>query len=102
MDLKNKENISRVSPLCTKGLNYHHKWLRNRELGIKPVLGSNDKVLQEMYSSIRPISQWESFMSSKAAVPGGIFNLEFSPDGYEIDLYSFYHFFAIRSTLISV
>lgn len=83
MDLKNPENISNISPLCTKGLNYHHKWLRNRELGNRPAVGDTDKVLKEMYSTIRPISQWESFMSSKSAIPGGIFNLEFSPDGYD-------------------
>ena len=88
MDLRNKENISRVAPLCTKGMNYHHKWLRDRELGNRPDPGSNDLMQREMYSTIRPISQWESFMSSKAAIPGGIFNLEFSPDGYGMDLYA--------------
>lgn len=90
MDLKNKENISKFAPLCPDGLNYHHKWLRNREMGHKPTPGTNDRVLREMYSTIRPISQWESFMSSKAAVPGGIFNLEFSPDGYEYADHAFF------------
>lgn len=82
MDLRDKEKISAFSPLSKNGLNYHHKWLRNREIGHKNVPGTSDKMYREMYSTIRPIASWESYMSSKVAVPGGIFNLEFSPDGY--------------------
>lgn len=81
INIRDKENISKISPLSNKGTNYHHTWLRNREVGNKSIPGTNDKVLREMYSIIRPISHWNSFMSSKVAVPGGIFNLEFSPDG---------------------
>lgn len=86
MNLKDKESILDISPLSTKGMNYHHVWLRNRELGQKPVPGTISKVFREMYSTIRPISQWESFMSSNVALPGGIFNLEFSPDGCVIGI----------------
>lgn len=81
MDLRDKENISRISPLSLKGSNYHHLWLRNRELGQKSAPGMTDRMHKEMYSFIRPIARWESSMSSKVAVPGCIFNLEFSPDG---------------------
>lgn len=81
MDLRDKENISMISPLSMKGSNYHHLWLRNRELGQKNVPGMTDRMHKEMYSFIRPIARWESSMSSKVAVPGCIFNLEFSPDG---------------------
>lgn len=90
MNLRDKESMLNISPLTNKGRNYHHLWLRDREMGRRSSIGATNKINREMYSTVRPISQWESTMSSKVAMPGGIFNLEFSPDGYNMPLISFH------------
>lgn len=55
-------------------------WLRQRELGIKFPLGHSDRFHKTLYSSIQPVTSWDHALSTTAA-HGGVFNLEFSPDG---------------------
>ncbi|XP_015430172.1 PREDICTED: DDB1- and CUL4-associated factor 10 [Dufourea novaeangliae] len=54
-------------------------WLRQRELGIKFPLGHADRFHKTLYSSIQPVTSWDHALSS--ATHGGVFNLEYSPDG---------------------
>ncbi|XP_063233289.1 DDB1- and CUL4-associated factor 10 [Bacillus rossius redtenbacheri] len=63
----------------TKIMNYN--WLRNRELGQRPNLGFSDKFSKGLYSSLKPCTSWEYGEDPNTAMHGGVFNLEFSPDG---------------------
>lgn len=56
-------------------------YLRNRELGMTPKIGSSDRFMKGLYTSFRPCNYWDHNESLQNASPGGIFNLEFSPDG---------------------
>ncbi|XP_012063396.1 PREDICTED: DDB1- and CUL4-associated factor 10 [Atta cephalotes] len=56
-------------------------WLRQRELGVKFPLGHNDDFHKTLYSSIQPITSWDHGDNLTAARHGGVFNLEYSPDG---------------------
>jgi len=56
-------------------------WLRQRELGVKFPLGHDDYFHKTLYSSIQPITSWDHGDNLTAARHGGVFNLEFSPDG---------------------
>ncbi|XP_016919384.1 DDB1- and CUL4-associated factor 10 [Apis cerana] len=55
-------------------------WLRQRELGIKFPLGHADCFHKTLYSSMKPVTSWDHALSA-AAAHGGVFNLEYSPDG---------------------
>ncbi|XP_012143916.1 DDB1- and CUL4-associated factor 10 homolog isoform X2 [Megachile rotundata] len=54
-------------------------WLRQRELGIRFPLGHADCFHRTLYSSIQPVTSWDHALSD--AAHGGVFNLEYSPDG---------------------
>nr|XP_031843052.1 DDB1- and CUL4-associated factor 10 [Nomia melanderi] len=54
-------------------------WLRQRELGIRFPLGHADRFHKTLYSSIQPVTSWDHALSP--ATHGGVFNLEYSPDG---------------------
>ena len=54
-------------------------WLRQRELGIKFPLGHADLFHKSLYSAIQPVTSWDHALSP--ATHGGVFNLEYSPDG---------------------
>ncbi|XP_076630424.1 DDB1- and CUL4-associated factor 10 homolog [Colletes latitarsis] len=54
-------------------------WLRQRELGIKFPLGHADRFHKTLYSSIQPVASWDHALSTDPH--GGVFNLEYSPDG---------------------
>ncbi|XP_012528520.1 DDB1- and CUL4-associated factor 10 [Monomorium pharaonis] len=56
-------------------------WLRQRELGVKFPLGHSDDFHKTLYSSIQPITSWDHGDNLTAARHGGVFNLEYSPDG---------------------
>ncbi|GAB1865174.1 WD repeat-containing protein 32-like protein [Camponotus japonicus] len=56
-------------------------WLRQRELGVKFPLGHSDNFHKTLYSSIQPITSWDHGDNLSAARHGGVFNLEYSPDG---------------------
>ncbi|EZA55512.1 DDB1- and CUL4-associated factor 10 [Ooceraea biroi] len=59
----------------------HSLWLRQRELGMKFPLGHSDDFHKTLYSSIQPITSWDHGDNLTAARHGGVFNLEYSPDG---------------------
>uniref|UniRef100_A0A0K8TEF6 Uncharacterized protein n=1 Tax=Lygus hesperus TaxID=30085 RepID=A0A0K8TEF6_LYGHE len=61
--------------------NFAYSFLRERELGNRPKLGSNDRFMNGLYQSFVPCTYWDHNESLQNAAPGGIFNLEFSPDG---------------------
>ncbi|XP_076164968.1 DDB1- and CUL4-associated factor 10 isoform X2 [Ptiloglossa arizonensis] len=54
-------------------------WLRQRELGINFPLGHADHFHKTLYSSIQPVTSWDHALSP--VTHGGVFNLEYSPDG---------------------
>ncbi|XP_067007174.2 DDB1- and CUL4-associated factor 10 homolog [Anabrus simplex] len=56
-------------------------YLRQRELGQRFPLGHADRFYRELYSSILPCTSWDHGDSLRNARHGGVFNLEFSPDG---------------------
>ncbi|XP_020281706.1 DDB1- and CUL4-associated factor 10 [Pseudomyrmex gracilis] len=56
-------------------------WLRQRELGVKFPLGHSDDFHKTLYSSVQPITSWDHGDNLTAARHGGVFNLEYSPDG---------------------
>lgn len=56
--------------------------LRRREVGFKCSLGWEDALKSSIYSSLKPFDSFSPIVDSKVNVfQGGIFNLEFSPDG---------------------
>lgn len=63
-----------------KGM-FTNSWLRQREIGQRPAIGSSDKFMKGLYTSILPCTSWDHKDSLHCALPGGVFNLEFSPDG---------------------
>ncbi|XP_050536014.1 DDB1- and CUL4-associated factor 10 [Daktulosphaira vitifoliae] len=65
-----------------RSTNFRDTYLRNREYGFRPKYGDQSRLHCEMYTSMYPIAKWEyDVVSTDISNPGGIFNLEFSPDG---------------------
>ena len=62
------------------------KYLLQRELGLKFPLGFRDRLHHKIYSSLQPAGSWDyshsSSSKSGSQIHGGVFNLEYSPDGY--------------------
>lgn len=56
-------------------------WLQERELGFKKRLGFADAFSNKLYSSLRTHDYWDQFQHTSNKIHGGVFNLEFSPDG---------------------
>ncbi|XP_022817744.1 DDB1- and CUL4-associated factor 10 isoform X1 [Spodoptera litura] len=54
--------------------------LRDREMGYQTSVGSGDAIAKSLYCGIKPVASWEADRT-KTPPTGGIFNLEFSPDG---------------------
>lgn len=62
------------------------RYVLQRELGLKFPLGFRDKLHHKIYSSLQPSGSWDYSRSSSTKVAnqisaGGVFNLEYSPDG---------------------
>ena len=57
-------------------------WLRNREHGKRPVLGTKSLFHSQLYSSVQCVNQWNPSKTVDETHHGGIFNFDFSPDGY--------------------
>ncbi|XP_032665782.1 DDB1- and CUL4-associated factor 10 [Odontomachus brunneus] len=57
------------------------RWLRQRELGVKFPLGHSDQFHKTLYSSMQPVTSWDHGDNLTTARHGGVFNLEYSPDG---------------------
>lgn len=71
----------KVSALKGADRTWHLNWLRMRETGQKLPLGYGNKFSKFLYSSMLPYSYWEQRESMRGVHHGGVFNLEFSPDG---------------------
>jgi hypothetical protein len=56
-------------------------WLRQREIGQRLPLGYADRFSKLIYSSMLPCTSWDHGDNLRHAMHGGVFNLEFSPDG---------------------
>lgn len=54
--------------------------LRQRELGYQHSIGEGDALAKSLYCGMRPIASWDS-ERDKIPPTGGVFNLEFSPEG---------------------
>lgn len=72
-------------------------WLRQRELGIKFPLGHADRFHKTLYSSIQPVTSWDHALSD--AAHGGVFNLEYSPDGL---VYTYYVFLRLDPNVMRI
>ena len=57
------------------------QFIRDRELGLRPIIGNTDRLMKGFYNSFAPCTSWDHKGSLQNAVPGGICNFEFSPDG---------------------
>ncbi|KAK2709253.1 DDB1- and CUL4-associated factor 10-like [Artemia franciscana] len=55
--------------------------LAGRELGRRGCIGQEDALFRDLYTSCLPCSSWDFGRDSSFGYHGGIFNLEFSPDG---------------------
>ncbi|XP_054735796.1 DDB1- and CUL4-associated factor 10 homolog [Anastrepha obliqua] len=63
-----------------------HSWLLRRENGILKSHGDQDFIMRRIYKSMRPLYQWNDKYNKSNNSPltvnvGGVFNLEFSPEG---------------------
>ncbi|XP_075982572.1 DDB1- and CUL4-associated factor 10 homolog isoform X1 [Anticarsia gemmatalis] len=54
--------------------------LREREMGFQSPIGSSDAMAKSLYCGMKPIASWD-FERDKSPPTGGVFNLEFSPEG---------------------
>lgn len=61
---------------------FNNKYIRQRELGMQFPLGHTDKFYKTLYTSVQPTTSWDHKDSIKTGAHGGVFNLEYSPDGY--------------------
>lgn len=60
------------------------RYVQQRELGLDFPLGFQDKLHHKIYSSLRTYESWDHTKSCNKSgnlVHGGVFNLEYSPDG---------------------
>lgn len=57
-------------------------WLERRQLGLRNPLGTSDVIYEQIYSRFIPCKFWDySANSANASIHGGVFSLEFSPEG---------------------
>ena len=54
--------------------------IRQRELGYQCSIGEGDALAKSLYCGMKPIASWDSDRD-KIPPTGGVFNLEFSPEG---------------------
>lgn len=60
------------------------RWLRAREIGCKTTigLGHQNRISKQLFSSIAKVRSWNPADTVKDTHHGGIFNFDFSQDGY--------------------
>lgn len=54
--------------------------LMDRETGFGTPIGSGDAMARSLYCGMKPIASWDCEQAN-ALPTGGVFNLEFSPEG---------------------
>ncbi|CAG0888513.1 unnamed protein product, partial [Darwinula stevensoni] len=76
----------------------------NRQLGFNFPLGFRDRLASNFYSSLLRVGSWNHLDEVKFAQgpPGGIFNLEFSPDGQVFNTHQIYSKHRCWSLYVSV
>ncbi|XP_034232091.1 DDB1- and CUL4-associated factor 10 homolog isoform X2 [Thrips palmi] len=72
---------TKMSALKGVDRTWHLNWLQMRETGQRLPLGYGNKFSKCLYSSMVPHTCWEQGGSIRGVHHGGVFNLEFSPDG---------------------
>ncbi|XP_001606470.2 DDB1- and CUL4-associated factor 10 [Nasonia vitripennis] len=60
---------------------FNNMYVRKRELGMRFPMGHNDLFHKTLYTSMQPIMSWDHNDKVSSAIHGGVFNLEYSPDG---------------------
>lgn len=67
-------------------------WLQRREIGHQPRSGQATSLTKNLYSSVQVVSFYSPFSNhSDGQHHGGIFNFDFSTDGYVIYRESYFH-----------
>lgn len=56
-------------------------WLQRRERGLRSLMGEREFTHKSLYMSIEPYSSWNTSCAEGPTEYGGVYNLEFSPDG---------------------
>nr|CAD7590120.1 unnamed protein product [Timema genevievae] len=80
--LQSKRETSKpISKMGKKNVINRSLWLRQRENGQTLPIGHSDNFSKSLYSSIVPCTSWDHSNNLKNTMHGGVFNLEFSPDG---------------------
>lgn len=72
----NKDN----SIFMAKYSAFNPYWIRDREMGFQNPIGASDAMAKSLYCGMKPIASWD-FEKDKSPPTGGVFNLEFSPEG---------------------
>ena len=60
---------------------FNNSFVRQRELGLPFPMGHDDRFYKTLYTSMQPITSWDHSEKVTSAIHGGVFNLEYSPDG---------------------
>lgn len=60
---------------------YNPYWLSRREIGFNRPVGSGNALARSLYCGMKPIASWDCEQANSLPT-GGVFNLEFSPEGY--------------------
>lgn len=55
-------------------------WLRDREMGYGTPVGAGDAMARSLYCGMKPMASWDCDQANVLPT-GGVFNLEFSPEG---------------------
>ncbi|XP_060805266.1 DDB1- and CUL4-associated factor 10 [Amyelois transitella] len=55
-------------------------WLRDREMGYGVPIGAGDAMARSLYCGMKPMASWDCDQANVLPT-GGVFNLEFSPEG---------------------
>lgn len=55
--------------------------LLNKELGFPTPVGAGDALSRSLYCGMKPIASWDSEQATHSLPTGGVYNLEFSPEG---------------------
>lgn len=69
-----------MSSVGAKHSVFHPYGLMYREFGNKKTFGIDDAVASSLYCGMKPIGSWD-YEQVGALPTGGVFNLEFSPEG---------------------
>lgn len=58
-------------------------WLVRRERALRRLAGEEERLHRSIYVNIEPFCAWNKTSAAQSQF-GGVYNLEFSPDGYVV------------------